>query len=139
MTTLSIGAVARRTGISVEAIRFYERQGLIREPRRRPSGYRQYGQDDITRLSFIQQAKALGFSLQEIGELLSLSLNPAATCGDVRARASAKLADVEERIRKLKRMQRALRKLVADCPGTGSVVDCPILEALDTDGVRDAR
>lgn len=131
MSALLIGQVARQTGVSVETIRFYERQGLIQEPPRRPSGYRQYDSNDIHRLTFIQQAKTLGFSLQEIGELLSLKLNPDATCHDVREQAQAKLHDIEDKIRKLKRMQRTIRKLVQDCPGQGPVTDCPILEALD--------
>ncbi|MGH8248136.1 MAG: MerR family transcriptional regulator [Gammaproteobacteria bacterium] len=131
MSALFIGQVARQTGVSVETIRFYERQGLIQEPPRRASGYRQYGENDVNRLAFIQQAKSLGFSLHEIGELLSLKIDPDATCHEVREQAQAKLQDIEEKIRKLKRMQQALKRLVDHCPGRGPVTDCPILEALE--------
>lgn len=131
MSTFSIGQVARETGLGVETIRFYERQGLIEKPPRRPSGYRQYGRGDVARLAFIQHAKTLGFSLREIGELLSLKVDPDATCHEVREQAQAKLQDINDKIRKLKRMQHALKKLVDDCPGKGPLADCPILEALD--------
>lgn len=133
MSTHTIGAVAKRTGISAETIRFYEREGLIQAPPRRASGYRQYGEDDVRRLAFIQHAKSLGFTLKEIGELLALRLSPGTTRREIRAQAHAKLADIDERLRKLRRMQRTLKKLVAACPGEGPTAHCPILEALDGD------
>lgn len=131
MLQLSIGQVSRRTGVSVETIRYYEREGLIESPPRKASGYRQYGDADVTRLAFIQQAKSLGFSLKEIGELLSLRADPARGSSEVRALAQDKLEDIETRIRLLQRMRRALKKLTDRCPGSGSTQDCPILEALD--------
>lgn len=131
MPGLTIGAVARRTGVSAETIRFYERQGLIESPPRRASGYRQYGEDDVRRLAFIQHAKSLGFTLKETGELLALRMRPDTTRREVREQARAKLADIEERLRKLRRMQRTLKKLVASCTGEGPKSNCPILEALD--------
>jgi MerR family mercuric resistance operon transcriptional regulator len=131
MTTLSIGRLAKETGLSVETIRFYERQRLIDSPPRKESGYRQYNSEDVRRLRFIQEAKALGFSLKEIGELLSLRLDSDATCREARAKAQERLLDIEEKMRRLKRMQGALRKLVQQCPGQGPVSECPILEALD--------
>lgn len=131
MTTLTIGKVAKAAGLGVETVRFYERQGLIAEPARSDSGYRQYGPETIRRLQFIVRAKALGFTLQEIGGLLDLRATPEAGCADVQARAEAKIADIEERITQLDAMKRALGELVVQCRGEGPLSDCPILDALD--------
>ena len=131
MSTLTIGQVARRVGIGIETIRFYERKGLIEEPPRRESGYRQYGEEDIERLVFIQHAKTLGFSLKEINELLSIRSRPDANSREIKEIASAKLADIDNKIDLLKRMQQTLKKLVAQCPGDGPTCECPILEAME--------
>ena len=133
---MKIGEVARAAGIGIDAVRFYERQGLIGEPARRPSGYREYTPDVVVSLRFIRQAKELGFSLKEIAELLRLEASSGATAADVRVRAEAKLEDLEERIRALQRMRRALRKLVESCPGQGPLSDCSILRALAPDEKR---
>lgn len=126
---MTIGQVARKTGLGIETIRFYERKGLIDEPARKESGYRQYNIDVVSRLVFIQQAKMLGFSLAEINELLSLKLKADGSSREIKKIAEKKLADIEDRIRKLKRIQNTLRKLVNECPGQGTVDSCPILEA----------
>jgi MerR family transcriptional regulator, copper efflux regulator len=131
MQPLTIGEVARRAGVGVETVRFYERQGLLEEPARKESGYRQYAEDVVARLRFIRRAKELGFSLKEIGELIALRLDPATTCADIRQRAEAKVADIEAKIRDLRKMRQALGKLTAACKGRGPVGDCSILEALD--------
>jgi MerR family copper efflux transcriptional regulator len=131
MKPLTIGQVARSAGIGVETVRFYERQGLIEEPARRASGYRQYGEAVVARLGFIRRAKELGFTLKEIGDLLSLRLDASASRTDVKRRAEAKLIDIDERIRTLKRMRKALSKLTAKCSGHGTTSECPILEAMD--------
>ena len=110
---LKIGALASKAGLSRDAIRFYEREGLIAEPPRRESGYRQYSEDAVLRLRFIQRAKDLGFSLKEIKELLSLRIHPETTCEEVRERAEAKITDIEDRMQTLKRMNMALADLVA--------------------------
>lgn len=133
LQTLTIGKVAKAAGLGVETVRFYERQGLIAEPARSNSGYRQYRAETIKRLQFIVRAKALGFTLQEIGDLLDLRATPGAGCADVQARAEAKIADIEERIAQLDAMKRALGDLVAQCRGEGPLSDCPILDALDED------
>ncbi len=134
MKPLTIGKVASRAGIGIETIRFYEREGLIAEPPRRESGYRQYPEDAVSRLRFIRHAKELGFSLKEIKELFSLRVDPETTCKEIRERAQAKITDIEERLRALQRVKRALTALVADCRGRGPVSECPILDALDQDG-----
>ncbi len=131
MEPLTIGQVAREAGVGVETIRFYERKGLIEEPPRRESGYRQYPREAVSRIRFIRRAKELGFTLKEIDELLSLRASPKSRCGDVRERAEAKIDDIEQKIRALQRMKTALEKLTAVCSGRGSVTDCPVLEAME--------
>lgn len=133
MESMTIGKLAREVGVGVETIRYYERRGLIEEPPRRESGYRQYPQDTVQRLRFIRRAKELGFTLKEIRELLALRLDPGTTCGDVRRRAEAKIGDIEEKIRTLRRMKEALQKLTLACSGHGPLSECPILEAMEDD------
>ncbi len=136
MKPLTIGKVASRAGIGIETIRFYEREGLIAEPPRRESGYRQYPEDAVTRLRFIRHAKELGFSLKEIKELFALRVDPETTCKEIRERAQAKIGDIEDRIRALQRVKRALNGLVVSCRGRGPVSECPILDALGQDGAK---
>lgn len=131
MQILKIGQVAKASGVGIETIRFYEREGLIDNPPRRASGYRQYPENVVDRLQFIRHAKELGFTLKEIHGLLSLRVDPDATCAEVKERADAKIADVTERIRSLQRIKRTLIKIVQSCDGKGPAVECPILEALD--------
>ena len=130
VNSLMIGQLARRAEVGVETVRFYEREGLLEEPARRPSGYRQYDEGVVDRLRFIRRAKQLGFTLKEIRELLSLRIDPATTCGDVKSRAEAKLEDIAAKIRSLQRMKRALVKLTKACSGRGAASECPILESL---------
>jgi MerR family mercuric resistance operon transcriptional regulator len=129
---LTIGKVARSAGLAIDTVRYYEREGLLQKPARTPSGYRQYSSDAVKRLQFIRQAKELGFTLSEIRELLALKVAPGKSCADVRSRAEAKIANVEQRIEQLNRMKRALTKLAAACSGRGPTSECPILEALET-------
>ena len=133
MTLLSIGKIAKRAGISVETIRFYERKGLLQEPQRKESGYRQYQEDDVRKLVFIQHAKNLGFSLNEIGDLLSLQADHKSSSREVKDLAEHKLQDIEDKIRMLQRMRRTLKHLVDKCPGKGPSSECPILDALASD------
>ncbi len=132
MPALTIGQLAKKARVHVETVRYYERRGLIPEPPRRWSGYRQYSQDDLARLQFIKRAQELGFALKEIAELLALRVDTATSCGDVKERAEVKIADVEAKIQALERMKKALKKLVASCSGRGPTNACPILEALET-------
>ena len=132
MQSFTIGEFAKRAGVGVETVRFYERQGLLKEPPRRTSGHREYSATEVTRLAFIRRAKELGFSLAEIKELLSLRADRKAQCGQVRKRTEAKLADIDEKIRTLRRMRRALTKLNAACDREEvPTSECPILDALD--------
>src|SRR5262245_55203900 len=118
MSTLTIGQLARRAGVGVETLRFYEREGLIAEPPRRRSGYRQYPEGAVRRVRFIREAKALGFSLREIAEILALRVGPGATCDDVRLFKQRKIADIDRRIAELTRMREALTLLGGLCQGT---------------------
>lgn len=131
MESMTIGKVARQTDVGIETIRFYEREGLIEDPPRRASGYRQYPTETVDRLRFIKRAKKLGFSLKEIKELLKLKVTTGATCDQVKKRAELKIEDIEHKILTLQRMKQALKKLNAACSGKGSVGECPILDALE--------
>lgn len=128
---MKIGQVAREAGVGVETVRFYERKGLLAEPQRRDSGYRQYGSDTVTLLRSIRRAKELGFSLREIRELLALRLDATATRAEVRLLANAKLSDIDGKIADLQRMRDSLSRLVGQCRGKGPVQGCPIITALD--------
>jgi Predicted transcriptional regulators len=130
MKSLTIGQLAKKAQVNVETVRYYERRRLIPRPPRRDSGYRQYSQDVVARIQFIKHAKELGFSLREILELLSLRVDPSTTCGDVKRRAEIKIADIEEKIRTLQGIKKALTKLVTLCSGQGLTSECPIMEVL---------
>lgn len=132
-TRMTIGQVAQAAGLGVETVRYYERRGLIPEPARSDAGYRLYTADAVRRLRFIVRAKLLGFTLQEVGELLSLRARPGAGCADVQAQAEAKIADIETRRAQLSAMKRALSELVSRCEAEASSDECPILDALAED------
>ena len=127
---MRIGELAKTTGIGIDAIRFYERHGLLPEPKRRESGYRTYAVDDVRLLQFIARAKQLGFSLQEIRELLELYNARDTDVASVKAATEKKLQDVERRLAEMTRIRDGLRTLIERCPGHGSPEDCPILGAL---------
>ena len=132
MKPLTIGQVARRSGVGIETVRFYEREGLLKVPARSPSsGYRLYEEEVVARLLFILRAKELGFTLSEIKELLFLRGDPGICCEDVKARAEVKIADIELKIRTLQRMRKALVRLTSECGEISGGPDCPILDALD--------
>jgi MerR family copper efflux transcriptional regulator len=127
--TMTIGRLAKQAGVNIDTIRYYERNGLIPAPVRRASGYREYGAADAARLRFIMLAKDLGFTLAEIGELLSLSADR--DVRGVKRRAEEHLAQVERKIKELQRIRRGLRTLVDACPGHGDLERCPIVAALN--------
>ncbi len=131
MKSLTIGRAARLGGVGVETMRFYEREGLIPEPPRTFSGYRQYPQETVSRVRFIKRAQELGFTLKEVRELLSFRASPRASCRDVKEKAGIRMEDIDRKIEDLRRMKRALSKLMAACEGRGSVSECPILDAME--------
>jgi MerR family copper efflux transcriptional regulator len=129
--TMTRGVFAKRAGIGAETVRYYERIGLLEEPARTASGYRVYARGDLARLRFIRRAKELGFSLDDIRELIALRLDDGADCSNVEARAAERLADVRERIRDLGRVRRGLESLIASCRANPVKESCPILEVLE--------
>jgi MerR family copper efflux transcriptional regulator len=128
MDALGIGQLAKRGGVGIDTVRYYERNGLLAPRTRLVSGYRRYGDVELARLRFIRRAQGLGFTLKEIKELLALSAQR--DVGRVKRSAQTKLLDVEARIAALERMRDGLAKLIAACPGHGRAADCPILRAL---------
>lgn len=130
MIDFTTGQLASRARVNVETIRYYERNGLVEEPPRSASGYRKYPADSVERLRFIKRAQSLGFSLQEIKELLELRMRPDADCADIRRRAQAKLEDVDRRLRELRALRASLVQLTHDCAGSGPVSNCSILQSL---------
>lgn len=131
MEQLSIGQVAKHTGVTVETIRFYEKQGLIGKPARSSSGYRQYSPSAIGRIRFIQRAKDVGFTLKDIQELLQMRATSDMPCADVRDRAMGKIRDIEQKMNDLRRMRDALNHLAEQCSSVSSTSECPILDALE--------
>jgi MerR family copper efflux transcriptional regulator len=128
MDSLGIGQLAKRGGVGIDTVRYYERNGLLEPRGRLASGYRRYGELEVARLRFIRRAQALGFTLKEVKELLALSAQR--DVGRVKRSAQAKLLDVETRIADLVRVRDGLATLIDACPGHGRAADCPILRAL---------
>ncbi len=131
MNSLTIGELAKQCGVNIETIRYYERRGLLPLPPRSASGYRVFPADAVRRLRFIKQAQGLGFSLKDIEELLALRIARGSTHAVVQKRAAAKIACIDEKMRMLRRMKKALMRLTDTCfSGRRSASDCPILESL---------
>lgn len=130
---MHIGQLARQAGVPIDTVRYYERSGLLPAPPRRESGYRDYPAQDVARLLFVRRAKALGFTLNEIRELLALSQHRDQDMADFRAAAGAKLADIDSKVAELGRIREGLQTLLLACPGQGALGDCPILGALSGD------
>jgi MerR family transcriptional regulator, copper efflux regulator len=128
MESIGIGSLAKRAGVGIDTVRYYERAGLLTPSRRLASGYRRYTELELARLRFIRRAQALGFTLNEVRELLTLSARR--DIARVKRSAQAKLVDVEKRIAALEKVREGLATLVAACPGHGRAADCPILQAL---------
>jgi MerR family transcriptional regulator, copper efflux regulator len=128
MSDLAIGELATRGGVAIDTVRYYERNGLLQPASRLASGYRRYGESELRRLRFIRRAKALGFTLEAIRELLELGNRR--DIAAVRRAAQARLSDVDQRIAELEAMRRGLADLISACPGHGRADACPILNAL---------
>ena len=129
--TMTVGTAAKRAGVKIDTIRYYERRALLPKSPRTEAGYRTLTDETVQRLRFIKHAQALGFTLNEIKQLLALRLTPGKTCADVRSRAEAKTADIERKIRSLQVMKRALQQLVSACESNGPVSECSFLENLN--------
>ncbi|AOU98835.1 heavy metal-responsive transcriptional regulator [Acidihalobacter yilgarnensis] len=127
---MSIGTLAERAGLTAETLRYYERRGLIEPSRRTAANYRLYDEMAASRLRFIRRAQALGFSLGEIAQLLSLHAYPESDMHEVKVLAQNKIREIDLKITDLQRMRHGLEVLTEQCPGRGSTADCPILGAL---------
>lgn len=135
---LNRGALAEAAQVNIETLRYYERRGVIPPPGRSPSNYRRYPADTVQRVRFIKHAQDLGFTLDEIKDLLSLRATRGARAGQVRNKASAKMADIDKRIAALEHMRAALAYLVEECSGEGPASACTILHAIEHGGFRHA-
>lgn len=127
-TRLTIGKLAEEAGVGVETVRFYQRSGLVVEPKRPVSGYREYGQTDVERIRFIKRAQTLGFSLEDIRGLLTL--DGPQTCKSTHDETLTKMRLVEDKIRALQQMRDALRQLVQKCELNYDEGYCPIIQSL---------
>ncbi|MGH7230835.1 MAG: heavy metal-responsive transcriptional regulator [Nitrospiraceae bacterium] len=127
----TIGQLAKKVGVGIETVRYYERLHLLSPSTRKPSGYRVYGSTELCRLHFIKNAQALGFTLHEIAEFLNLRVTSTALCGDVKRKTRAKLAQVEKKIQDLQALARSLQKLIRSCEAELITDHCPILQSLE--------
>lgn len=131
--SLTVGKLAALADVSANAVRFYEREGLMHVPAKTESGYRLYGQEAVQRLRFIKQAQHCGFTLSEIQALLQLRDEPTSCCNDVRMKVIEKKLELEARIKSMKSMSLALDQLIADCSSDASPTeDCSILASLSS-------
>lgn len=131
----TIGTLAKAVGVNIQTVRYYERLRLLGPSARRPSGYRIYGEDEVRRLRFIKNAQALGFTLQEIAELLNLKASTRTRCGDVQRKAEDKLRCVEVKMQDLQALARALRNLIRTCRAGQPIEHCQILHHLEKNQV----
>ena len=131
LKTFTIGQLAKAAGVNIQTVRFYEREGILKPQSRRESGYRIYNDESLKRLSFIRQAKDLGFSLEDIQSLLNLRVRSVERCSQVRARAEQKIKDVQQKIAHLKKLEKTLKKLVSDCKNRVISDCCPIIEKME--------
>lgn len=130
MKRLTIGGLAQLGGVNLETVRYYERRGLLPKPPRTEAGYRQFSPEAVHRLQFIKRAQELGFSLDEVQELLALRVDPQQNCVDIRSRAKTKIADIEQKIITLAAMKNILHGLVEQCENSASD-ECPILASME--------
>ena len=129
MDVLSIGKLSKESGVNIETIRYYEKIGVMPAPGRSTGGFRVYEPDHLKRLSFVRRSRLLGFSLDEIRNLLRLVDGHGHTCAEVHALMLSHLAEIRRKIRDLRRLQRAMAEMAARCSGE-SVPECPIVDAL---------
>lgn len=127
---LKIGDIARRAELSIDTVRFYEREGLLGRVQRSSAGHRQYDEETARRLAFVRRATALGFSLAEVKSLLTLRVSARMSCERVRERALSKLADIDRRIAELQAIRGALARLARGCERGDALGTCPVLDEL---------
>ncbi|AXS83660.1 Hg(II)-responsive transcriptional regulator [Marinobacter sp. Arc7-DN-1] len=132
--SITIGGLARAANVHIETIRYYQRRGLLPEPERPPGGIRRYGDADIDRLTFVKTAQQLGFSLDQISDLLRLE--DGTHCQEASALAEHKLRDVREKIGRLEKIERVLGEMVDRCHAQQGNINCPLIESLH-EGIRE--
>jgi len=125
----SIGEIARRAGVNLETVRYYERIGIMPKPDRLPNGYRQFSHEHLKRLSFIHRSRNLGFSLKTIRALLKLVDEDHLSCSEIHQMTLAHLSDVDEKLVQLQNLRAALKTMSDKCT-MGNVPDCPVIDAL---------
>jgi MerR family mercuric resistance operon transcriptional regulator len=127
--TQAIGGLSRNTGVHIETIRYYEREGILPTPMRSAAGHRIYSDEDVRRLNFIHKCRGLGFSLKEINSLLSLVDSGEFTCKEVHELTIHHAGQITEKIFNLKKMEGVLQEMAAQC-NQGNVPKCPIIDSL---------
>jgi MerR family copper efflux transcriptional regulator len=128
--SLTVGKLAEAAGVGVETIRFYERRGLVQQPPRRGTGYRVYQPGDVTRIRFIKNAQALGFTLKEIGDLIELEQDTRSQCSDLQVRSDAKIRLIDQKIEELTRMRSELERLSSSCASDQPLSECKLINCL---------
>lgn len=131
MKLVKIGQAAKLTGLTVEALRYYEKRGLISPQQKLSSGYRLYSSDITEQVAFIQRCKSIGFSLQETLELIQLQQTPNATAAEVKRRIDQKLGLIDEKLTELQFLKQSLSELSMKCSGKGEIDQCPIILELN--------
>ena len=133
---MKINEIASAAQVSVQTLRYYERRKLVGEPRRRPSGYRDYDPETVDRIRFIKRAQTLGFTLEEVADLLALWPDSTSACGEAEHRATRKLQSIDSKIADLQEIRGALVQYVSACKSRSSMDECPLLRALSKGSVE---
>jgi MerR family mercuric resistance operon transcriptional regulator len=131
MSNFTIGKLAKSASVGVETVRFYERTGLIKRPSKGGQGFRQYNDDDALRIRFIKRAQELGYTLREIKELLDLKASHKTTCGEYSEKIGSKLKEIDDKIRDLKRIKKALGEILVLCDDNPSNAECRVLDCFE--------
>lgn len=131
MDGLTRSELAKKCGVNIESLRYYEKRQLI-DPSRSQSGYRMYSEEDAAKIRFIKSARNLGFTLKEIGDLMKLRVDKKRSCDSVLVKARKKREEVENKIKDLRSMRKALNQLIGQCEKSLPTNDCPILSSFET-------
>lgn len=133
MESITIKKLAELVDVNLETIRFYHREGILKEPPKRSNGYRYYNEDHILRLTFIKRAKDLGFTLKEIKELFEMNQKSRATCSTVKIKAEAKITEIDQKIEDLKRIKKSLQELCTACDeGSAEMKQYRVMDCFDS-------
>lgn len=132
MDGLTRSELAKKCGVNIESLRYYEKRKLIDPPPRSQSGYRVYSEEDAVRVGFIKSARNLGFTLKEIGDLMKLRVDKKKSCDSVMVKARKRLDEVDKKITDLKSMRKVLNQLIGQCEKSLPTNDCPILSSFES-------